>query len=49
MGDIPAPSLYRDVGFVEFRRNPRGSHLLYDGWKELISMRLELKTSNLLG
>ena len=38
-----AIALYESVGFVEFGRNPRGFLSRYQGWQELVSMRLELK------
>lgn len=37
-----AITLYKSMGFVEFGRNPRGFRSRYQGWQELISMRLEL-------
>lgn len=37
-----AIALYESMGFVEFGRNPRGFISRYQGWQELISMRLEL-------
>ena len=37
-----AISLYKSMGFIEFGRNPRGFHSRYQGWQELISMRVEL-------
>ena len=37
-----AIALYKSMGFVEFGRNPRGFCSRYQGWQELISMRLEL-------
>ena len=37
-----AVALYKSMGFVEFGRNPRGFCSRYQGWQELISMRLEL-------
>lgn len=37
-----AISLYQKMGFVEFGRNPRGFFSHYQGWQELVSMRLEL-------
>ena len=37
-----AIALYESIGFVEFGRNPRGFISRYNGWKELVSMRLEL-------
>ena len=41
--NMGAISLYRKMGFIEFGRNPRGFISRYQGWQELISMRLELK------
>lgn len=35
-------ALYESIGFVEFGRNPRGFISRYNGWQELVSMRLEL-------
>ncbi len=37
-----AISLYRKMGFIEFGRNPRGFISRFQGWQELVSMRLEL-------
>lgn len=37
-----AVSLYRDAGFVEFGRNPRGFNSRISGYQELVYMRLEL-------
>ena len=37
-----AIALYKSIGFTEFGRNPRGFRSRYQGWQELISMRLEL-------
>ena len=37
-----AIALYESIGFTEFGRNPRGFRSRYQGWQELISMRLEL-------
>lgn len=37
-----AISLYQKMGFVEFGRNPRGFLSRFQGWQELVSMRLEL-------
>lgn len=37
-----AIALYRKMGFVEFGRNPRGFCSRFQGWQELVSMRLEL-------
>lgn len=37
-----AMALYRKMGFVEFGRNPRGFYSRFQGFQELISMRLEL-------
>ncbi len=37
-----AIALYKSMGFIEFGRNPRGFRSRYQGWQELISMRLEL-------
>lgn len=37
-----AIALYKSMGFMEFGRNPRGFRSRYQGWQELISMRLEL-------
>lgn len=34
--------LYRKMGFVEFGRNPRGFLSRFQGWQELVSMRLVL-------
>lgn len=37
-----AIALYRKMGFVEFGRNPRGFLSRFQGWQELVSMRMEL-------
>ena len=37
-----AISLYRKMGSIEFGRNPRGFISRFQGWQELVSMRLEL-------
>ena len=37
-----AVALYKNMGFVEFGRNPRGFISRYCGWQELVLMRLEL-------
>lgn len=37
-----AIALYKKMGFVEFGRNPRGFRSRFQGWQELVSMRLEL-------
>ena len=37
-----AISLYENLGFTEFGRNPRGFRSRVRGWQELVSMRLEL-------
>ncbi|MCM1136677.1 MAG: GNAT family N-acetyltransferase [Clostridium sp.] len=37
-----AIALYKNMGFIEFGRNPRGFISRYQGWQELVSMRLEL-------
>lgn len=37
-----AITLYKKMGFVEFGRNPRGFYSRFQGWQELVSMRLEL-------
>ena len=37
-----AIALYKKMGFVEFGRNPRGFYSRFQGWQELVSMRLEL-------
>lgn len=37
-----AIALYRKMGFIEFGRNPRGFISRFQGWQELVSMRLEL-------
>lgn len=37
-----AIALYRKMGFTEFGRNPRGFCSRFQGWQELVSMRLEL-------
>lgn len=43
VGDNAAAiALYRKMGFVEFGRNPRGFFSRFQGWQELVSMRLEL-------
>ena len=38
-----AIELYKNVGFVEYGRNPRGFRSRLVGWQELVLMRLELK------
>lgn len=38
-----AIALYKSMGFMEFGRNPRGFRSRYQGWQELILMRLELE------
>ena len=40
--NIAAINLYRSVGFVEYGRNPRGFFSRFNGWQELLLMRLEL-------
>ena len=37
-----AISMYQDLGFVEFGRNPRGFKSRTNGFQELVYMRLEL-------
>jgi len=37
-----AIALYQKMGFIEFGRNPRGFRSRFQGWQELVSMRLEL-------
>lgn len=37
-----AIALYKNIGFIEFGRNPRGFISRNKGWQELVSMRLEL-------
>ena len=37
-----AIALYKKMGFAEFGRNPRGFYSRFQGWQELVSMRLEL-------
>ena len=37
-----AIALYKSVGFVEYGRNPRGFISRFQGFQELISMRMEL-------
>ncbi len=37
-----AIALYKNMGFIEFGRNPRGFYSRYQGWQELIYMRMEL-------
>lgn len=37
-----AIALYKKMGFTEFGRNPRGFCSRFQGWQELVSMRLEL-------
>ena len=37
-----AIALYKKMGFTEFGRNPRGFYSRFQGWQELVSMRLEL-------
>ena len=41
-GNLPAVSLYKKIGFVEYGRNPKGFNSRKTGWQELILMRLEL-------
>lgn len=40
--NLGAIALYKKMGFVEFGRNPRGFNSRFQGWQELVSMRLEL-------
>ncbi|MDO4798804.1 MAG: GNAT family N-acetyltransferase [Coriobacteriales bacterium] len=40
-----AIALYRDLGFVEYGRNPYGFRSRMSGWQELVLMRLELDVS----
>lgn len=40
--NLGAIALYKKMGFVEFGRNPRGFYSRFQGWQELVSMRLEL-------
>lgn len=40
--NLGAVALYKSVGFVEYGRNPKGFQSRYEGWQELILMRLEL-------
>ncbi len=40
--NLGAVGLYKSVGFVEYGRNPKGFQSRYEGWQELILMRLEL-------
>ena len=37
-----AITLYKSMGSMEFGRNSRGFRSRYQGWQELILMRLEL-------
>ena len=41
-GNLPAVSLYKKIGFVEYGRNPKGFNSRKTGWQELVLMRLEL-------
>lgn len=41
-GNDRALALYESEGFVEYGRNPKGFRSRYDGWQELVYMRLEL-------
>lgn len=38
-----AISLYKSVGFIVYGRNPKGFRSRYNGWQELVLMRLELE------
>ena len=38
-----AISLYKSVGFIVYGRNPTGFRSRYNGWQELVLMRLELE------
>lgn len=38
-----AISLYKSVGFIVYGRNPKGFCSRYNGWQELVLMRLELE------
>jgi RimJ/RimL family protein N-acetyltransferase len=38
-----ALSLYENVGFVEYGRNPKGFRSRYTGWQEVVLMRLDLE------
>ena len=38
----PAVNLYKNIGFVEYGRNPKGFLSRFTGWQELILMRLEI-------
>ena len=37
-----ALALYKSAGFVEYGRNPKGFRSRFNGWQELVLMRLEL-------
>ena len=41
-GNARALRLYRNAGFQEYGRNPRGFRSRENGWQELVLMRLEL-------
>lgn len=41
--NVAAMALYRDIGFVEYGRNPRGFRTRDGRWQELVLMRLELE------
>ena len=38
-----ALALYKNVGFREYGRNPKGFRSRVSGWQELVLMRLELE------
>ena len=40
--NLNAVALYKNVGFTEYGRNPRGFNSRTDGYRELIYMKLEL-------
>lgn len=39
--------LYESMGFMEYGRNPKGFQSRYNGWQELILMRMELDDAEL--
>ena len=40
--NLNAVALYKNVGFTEYGRNPKGFYSRTDGYRELIYMKLEM-------
>lgn len=40
--NLKAIALYKSVGFQEYGRNPKGFLSRYNGWQEIVLMRLEI-------